>query len=140
MERIEAEPVQLQAATADDLRKLRQNNTGKVLLVNFWATWCGPCIEEFPQIEETWRMYRRRDFDLVTVSVNYPDEKAGVMKLLNEQHASSRNLQFATDDTYGLQAAFEPTWNAGVPFTMVILPGGKVVYQEQGSVDILAMR
>ena len=140
MQRIEAEPVQLETATADDLRKLRQNNTGKVLLVNFWATWCGPCIEEFPEIEETWRMYRRRDFELVTVSVNYPDEKAGVMRLLNEQHASSRNLQFATEDTYGLQAAFEPKWNAGVPFTMVILPGGQVVYQEQGSVDILAVR
>jgi peroxiredoxin len=140
LQRIEAEPVTIQAANADDLRKLRRNDTGKVLLVNFWATWCGPCIEEFPQIEETWRMYRRRDFDLVTVSVNYPDERAGVMKLLNEQHASSRNLQFATDDTYGLQAAFEPKWDAGVPFTMVILPGGKVAYQEQGSVDILAMR
>ena len=60
------------------------------------------------------------DFDLVTVSVNYQDEKAGVMRLLNEQHASSRNLQFATEDTYGLQAAFEPKWNAGVSFTMVI--------------------
>ncbi len=50
----------------------------------------------------TFRMFRRRDFDLVTVSTNYPDEKAGVMKILQEQHASSRNLQFGTDDTYAL--------------------------------------
>jgi len=60
-----------------------------------------------PAIEETWRMFRQRDFDLVTVATNYPDEKAGVMKLLQAQHASSRNLMFGTDDTYGLQAAFE---------------------------------
>ena len=59
------------------------------------------------------------------------------MKLLQAQHASNRNLQFATEDTYGLQAAFDPHWEAGVPYTMVIAPGGKVLYQKQGEVDIL---
>jgi len=111
-----------------------------VLLINFWATWCGPCLTEFPALEETWRMFRRRDFDLVTVSTNYPDEKNGVLKTLQAQHASSRNLQFASDDTYGLQAAFEPKWDGAVPFTMVIAPGGKVLYQAQGEVDIIALR
>jgi peroxiredoxin len=140
LRKIEAEPVNVEMVTADDLKKLRQNPTGKVLLVNFWATWCGPCTEEMPAIEETWRMFRQRDFDLVTVATNYPDEKAGVMKLLQAQHASSRNLMFGTDDTYGLQAAFDPKWDAGVPYTMVIAPGGRVIYQQQGAVDVLAMR
>jgi thiol-disulfide isomerase/thioredoxin len=140
MKKIEAEPVKVEMATADDLKKLRTNPTGKVLLINFWATWCGPCITEFPALETTWRMFRRRDFDLVMVATNYPDEKVGVMKILQEQHASSRNLQFGSDDTYALQAAFDAHWDAGVPFTMVIAPGGKVLYQEQGELDILAAR
>ena len=130
----------MDAVTADDLKKLRSNPTGKVILVNFWATWCGPCLTEFPEIENTYRMFRRRDFDLVTVSTNLPDEKAGVMKTLQAQHATSRNLQFATEDTYGLQAAFDAHWEAGVPYTMVIAPGGKVLYQKQGEVDILEVR
>lgn len=135
-----AEPVKVEMATADDLKKLRTNPTGKVLLVNFWATWCGPCLTEFPDLEATFRMFRRRDFDLVTVSTNLPDEKVGVMKTLQAQHASNRNLEFATEDTYGLQAAFDPHWEAGVPYTMVIAPGGKVLYQKQGEVDILEVR
>ena len=140
MRKIEAEPVRLEMGSEDDLKKLRSNPTGKVLLVNFWATWCGPCLQEFPDLEATYRMFRHRDFDLVTVSTNLPDEKLGVTKVLQEQHASSRNLQFASEDTYAQQRAFDSHWESGVPFTLVIAPGGKILYQKEGEVDILALR
>ena len=85
-------------------------------------------------------MFRHRDFDLVMVSTNLPDEKAGVMKELEKQHASSRNLQFGSEDTYAMQAAFDAKWESGVPFTMVLAADGKVLYQKQGEVDILEVR
>ncbi len=140
LKKIEAEPVALASATAEDLKALRSNPTGKVLLINFWATWCGPCMNEFPELQETWRMFRRRDFELVTVATNLPDEKPGVLKVLEKQHASTRNLQFASDDTYGMQAAFDSKWESGVPFTMVLAPGGKVLFRKEGEVDILELR
>jgi peroxiredoxin len=140
LHKVEAEPVKLADASAAELKKLRANATDKVLLVNFWATWCGPCKVEFPDLLTTWRMFRGRDFDLVTVAANLPDEKPGVVKFLEKQHASTRNLQFASDDTYAMQAAFDAKWDAGVPFTMLIAPGGKVLYQKIGEVDILELR
>lgn len=140
LKKIEAEPVQLDVASADDLKKLRANSSGKVLLVNFWATWCGPCVHEFPDLETTYRMYRQRDFDMVMVSTNLPDEKPGVIKALEKQHASSRNLLFGSTDTYAMQSAFDPKWEAGVPYTVLLAPDGKVLYQEQGEVDILKLR
>jgi peroxiredoxin len=139
-QKIEAEPVTLDLASAEDLKKLRANGTGKVLLVNFWATWCGPCVHEFPDLETTYRMFRLRDFDMVMVSANMPDEKAGVMKMLQKQHASSRNLLFGSTDTYAMQAAFDPKWDSPVPFTVLLSPEGKVLYRELGEVDILKLR
>ena len=110
LRQIEAEPVRVEDATVAELKKLRANPTGKVLLVNFWATWCGPCLVEFPGLQTTWRMFRKRDFDFVTISTNLPDEKPGVIKALQKEHASTRNLQFASDDTYAMQAAFDAKW------------------------------
>jgi thiol-disulfide isomerase/thioredoxin len=140
LKKIEAEPVKLEMADAAELKKLRANPTGKVLLVNFWATWCGPCLSEFPDLQNTWRMYRGRDFELVTVSANLPDEKPGVIKALEKQHASSRNLQFGSDDTYAMQAAFDPKWESAVPYTMLIGLDGTVIYQKQGEIDVLELR
>jgi peroxiredoxin len=140
LSKIEAEPVKVDMASAADLKALRANGSGKVLLVNFWATWCGPCVHEFNDFETTYRMFRQRDFDLVMVSTNLPDERPGVMKELEKQHASSRNLQFASDDTYAMQAAFDAKWESGVPFTMVLAPDGKVLYKKEGEVDILEVR
>jgi len=140
MKKIESEPVRLDLVSLDDLKKLRSNPTGKILLVNFWATWCGPCVHEIPNLETTYRMYRLRDFDFVTVAAQMPDEREGVMKMLERQHASGRNLLFGSTDTYAMQAAFNPKWEAGVPYTMLIAPDGKVLYEEQGELDILKLR
>jgi peroxiredoxin len=140
MQRIEAEPVNVELVTQDGLKKLRANPTGKVLLVNFWATWCGGCVHEFPDLETTYRMYRLRDFDLVEVAANMPDEKAGVLKFLQREHASNRNLLFGSTDTYAMQAAFDPKWDSNLPYTVLLSPDGKVLYQEDGEVDILKLR
>jgi len=140
MAKIEAEPVKLEMAGVDRLKTLRGNPGGKLLMVNFWATWCGPCVTEFPELETTYRMYRNRGFDFVSVSANDPDDKPQVMEFLQKNHASGSNLQFATPDTFGLQAAFDPLMPAAVPFTVLIAPNGDIVFQKLGEVDILTLR
>ena len=67
-------------------------------------------------------MYRGRDFDMVMVSANMPDEKEGVLKVLKKLHSSGRNLLFGSDDTYAMQAAFDKSWDSAYRSPWFSLP------------------
>jgi len=141
MAEIEKQSATVKPVSADDLRALRKNSTGKLLLVDFWATWCEPCRRELPIFETMYRMYGLRAFDLVTVSINYPDEKPGVEKVLQVEHATSTNLILGSTDLYAQLAAFDPDWNAAVPYTLLIRPDGTIAYKVQKTnVDPLRLK
>lgn len=138
--RIQAEPVTVDMVGADDLKTLRANATDKVTLVYLWANGCAACTTQLFDLETTYRMFRKRAFNLVTINTNVPAEAPAVLNVLKKEYASSSNKQFATTDRAGLQAAWGDTWNLGAPLTMVIAPGGNVLYKQEGKIDILAVR
>jgi peroxiredoxin len=140
LQKIEEQPISLELASEADLAKLRTNPSHELMLVDFWATWCGSCVVEFAALQDTLRMYSDRDFSLVTVSANMPDEKANVLRFLQKKHATSRNLIFDSDDTAALQKAFDPKWESAVPYTVLLSGDGKVLYKTVGPVDFLRLR
>jgi len=140
LQKIEAEPVTVDQVSKADLTKLRTNPSHQMMLIDFWATWCGSCVAEFADIQDTFRMYSDRDLSLVTVSVNMPDEQPSVLRFLQKKHATSRNLLFSSTDTVELQKAFDPAWDSAVPYTILLSGDGKVLYKQMGSADILELR
>lgn len=138
--KLDSQPVKLDLVSADGLKQLRANAGGRLTLVTFWATWCGSCLHEFPDMEATYRMYSNRDLAYVTVSANLPEEREGVMRVLTRNHSTGRNLLFDSDKTAELQKAFDPQWDSAVPYTALIGADGKVLYRNLGSVDILELR
>ena len=134
-------PVAVEMVTADQLTALRKNvGADNLLLVNFWATWCGPCTEEFPELQKMVRMYAKRQVQFVTVSINNPDEKKFVIAFLQEQHAINENLLFAGSDSADAVKAFGTDWKGGVPYTVLIGMKGEVLYRTQGGMNALDVR
>jgi thiol-disulfide isomerase/thioredoxin len=140
-EKVAQEPVALAPADVAALRALRANaGTGKLRLINAWAMWCGPCVSEFDELLEQNLRFRHRDFEMVTLAAQFPDETPKVLKFLQEHHASTRNLIFGATDKYALVEALDPEWTGALPYTLLVGPDGKVLYRESGSIDFLALR
>ena len=134
-------PVSVEFVSADQIKELRSNRgSDKLLLVNVWATWCGPCVEEFPALQTTVRMYAKRQLDIVTLSINNPDERNMVLAFLKKQHAFGRNLLFSGDDVADAVRAFGTDWAGGAPYTVLIGTNGQILYKTQGEINVLDMR
>ncbi len=140
LEKINEQPVTVETISKSELTKLRTNPSHQMMLVDFWATWCGSCIVEFADLQDTLRMYGARDYSVVTVSANMPDEQPSVLRFLQKKHATSRNYLFDSQDTASLQTAFDPKWDSAVPYTILLSGDGKVLYKQLGSVDLLELK
>ena len=140
VEKVQKEPVKLEPAGPEALKELRANKTGKVRLINVWATWCGPCVAEFDELVETNLRFRHRDFELVTIAAQFPDEKDRVHGFLRQHHASTRNFCFGESDKYKLFEALDPEWKGGLPHTLLIAPGGEILWRQTEEIDFLSLR
>jgi peroxiredoxin len=134
------ETAELKTIDAAGLGELVANKSDKLRVINIWATHCGPCVTEFPELVAMHRMYRNRDFELVTVSADAPENREAALKFLNKQHASTTNYIFDKDDPYALADALGVEWQGALPFTLVVKPGGEVVYSKMGPIDPLELR
>ena len=73
LEKWNQEPVELKRISAQELKELTANPSDKYRLVNVWATWCVPCVAELSEFVTMHRMYRGRNFELMTISADGPD-------------------------------------------------------------------
>ncbi len=135
LEKWNQEPVDLKLIDEPALKQLVANDTENYRLINVWATWCGPCITELPEFVTINRMYRRRNFEMITVSADDPKDQPRALKVLTEKHVSSANYLFNSDDRDKLFDSVDPKWEGALPYTIPVAPGGKVVYRKHGPMD-----
>ncbi len=135
------EPVEVNLIDANGVRDIMKNNSGKLRLVNIWATWCGPCVIEMPELVNINRMYRSsRPFEMVTISGDMPGKKDAVIKFLKDKQVSCTNYQFNSEDRTELGEALDKDWEGGIPYTVIIKPGGEIIYRHTGPIDPLEVK
>jgi peroxiredoxin len=134
------EPVNLETIDSEGIKRIVNNESKKLRLVNIWATWCGPCVNEFSELVTINRMYRHRDVEVITISSDTPDLNNKVLTFLKEKQASFKNYQFNVDDNYQLIEAVDKEWPGAIPYTLLIAPEGKILHRQMGEIDALKLR
>ncbi|MFT5030004.1 MAG: thiol-disulfide isomerase/thioredoxin [Candidatus Binatia bacterium] len=155
IEKWESTPVTVEKIDAAGIAALTKNDTKRLRVFNVWATWCAPCVEEFPGLVSITRQFGNRDFDLITVSMDDPKDEAKVKRFLEKQHAALPNKTRRSVEAEGrttnnylytgasaddLIKALDPAWPGPLPHTVVIAPGGKILYRHNGLLDIEELR
>lgn len=151
----QAAKVTIEEIDAAAVAKLRRNGSGKVRLFNVWATWCAPCVAEMPDLAAVARKFSRREFELITISLDEPRHRPKAEAFLGKQRVvmseklrktveaegrSTNNYLFAGASTDDLAQALDPEWPGPVPYSLLVDPDGKVLYRKSGVVDPLKLK
>jgi len=143
-------PVAVEMIDKAGIAKLRANTSNKYRVINVWATWCAPCVKEFPDLVEISRKFDMRDFELVTISLDKPEDKAKAEAFLFKQAAglskkvaASLKKEGRTTNSYlfagsgdDLAAVLDKDMPGPIPHTIVVAPGGEIVYRHTGVIDL----
>lgn len=124
------------------LRKLvsRDASNDKPLLVNFWATWCVPCLAEFPELVKIDGDYKNK-IDFVVVSLDDLAEiKRDVPQFLTKMKASMPAYLLKTADEQAAIASIAKNYEGALPFTILLDRSGEIVYTKKGKADAAILR
>jgi thiol-disulfide isomerase/thioredoxin len=113
---------------------------GKPLLINFWATWCDPCREEFPDLVKLDNEYKGK-IDFITVSLDDSEDIAvAVPKFLASMKAEMPAYLLKTADESAVIASVSNDWQGGMPFTILLNAKGETAHFRQGKINPATVR
>lgn len=116
----------LQDVTGDELTQIIESyEDDKAVLVNIWATWCGPCIKEFPDIVDLQRKYED-ELRVIFVSADFPDQRKRAIEFLQKFNVDWTTYFKMGKDQPFIEAVSQK-WSGALPFTKIIDKEGKVV-------------
>lgn len=134
------EDVALSVISPETLKQRLTEKSEKYRLVNVWATWCAPCVAELPELVTIHRMYRKRHFEVISVSADELSDEAAAEKVLDQVHLSATNYLLDAKTRDELFDSVDPEWKGAVPYTVLIDPDGKVVHRVHDAFEPQALK
>lgn len=104
---------------------------GQTLVINFWATWCGPCVKELPYFEEISKTYSQNDVEVVLVSLDFPQHYESKLKpFIKKYDIKSRVIALNDPDSNNWIPKVNDNWTGSIPATLII-SNSKYKFYEQ---------
>lgn len=120
---------------------LRDASESHPLLVTFWATWCEPCREEFPDLVKIDADYRSRGLEFITISLDdLTDIKTTVPQFLKQMRAQMPSYLLNASEPETAINEVDPTWSGGLPATFLFDAQGRMVFKQMGRIKPAELR
>jgi len=129
----------LRSVTGPELLERIRASDARFTVVNVWATWCGPCREEFPYVQSVARSFADQGVDLIFVSADFDAERPATIHFLESQGADFPSYIKTGEDGAFIEAV-APDWSGAIPFTVVFDGGGERVHAWYGQVSETDLR
>lgn len=124
----------LPLTTVKEIEQLKKSKKGKVLLINFWATWCKPCVQEFPDLLRLYNDYKDRGFEILFISVDVPeDAEPKVVPFLKKQGVDFVTYYNSFDKPEDLINFIDKNWEGAIPSTYIYDKDGNMTANILGS-------
>ena len=117
------------------LDQLLEDSKGEVLLVNFWATWCGPCREEFPDLVKLHNQKESSGLKVVVISMDEPEDEQAAIDFLVDQRVDFPAYLRGFEDFERFVNVIDPDWSGALPATFVFDRGGEKRFRRVGKTD-----
>jgi len=132
-------PEEVTDVDADSLPRALREHPGRVLLVNVWATYCAPCVEEMPELVSVGRRYRQRGLGLMLISADQPARRGAALVFLRGQGAPFPSyIRSGPEERFN--RTLEPRWSGELPATLLLDADRRVVHFWERPVDVEMLR
>ncbi len=112
----------------DQLRAIIEQPEHKVTVINFWATWCGPCVKELPYFEE---ISKKEGAAVYLVSLDFPEEVEKVNRFIQKRNLTAPVMILNETDYDSFIREIDSEWSGAIPATLMISDSGKKSFFEQ---------
>jgi thiol-disulfide isomerase/thioredoxin len=113
-------------------------NSDTVQIISFWATWCGPCRKEIPDLEKIHQLYSDRKVKVLLISLDFPDQlNKGLPQFLKSNHITAKVLLLNDPDANAWIDKVDPKWTGSLPATLIYKGKDRFFYEKELSFDDL---
>jgi len=120
----------------NDFNKFKDSAKGQVLVLNFWATWCGPCVAEFPELVALDAKYRDKGVKFIGITADDPEDiQPKVIPFIKKHQVKFDIVQQNIEDSEQIMNQITKDWNGVIPVTVVYNKQGALAYSRFGIID-----